>query len=95
LLEIDLAGARQVRRVVPAAQFVFLAPPSLEELRQRLTGRGTEDDAVIAERLARAQVELAAACEFDAVIVNDDAGRAAAELVRLIELASPPLGSTP
>jgi guanylate kinase len=95
LLEIDLAGARQVRAVLPSAQLVFLAPPSWDELRRRLTGRGTEAQHVIAERLARARVELAAAAEFDATIVNDDAGRAAAELVRLIELASPSVGSTP
>jgi guanylate kinase len=85
LLEIDLQGARQVRLALPAARLVFLAPPSLAELERRLTGRGTEPDDVVAERLARAAVEMRAAGEFDAIIVNDDVERAAAELVTLIE----------
>jgi guanylate kinase len=89
LLEIELQGARQVRQSVPDAQFVFLAPPSWEELERRLTGRGTESSEVIADRLAVARVELAAAEEFDRLVVNDDVGRAAAELVRLIEAVCP------
>jgi guanylate kinase len=85
LLEIELQGARQIRAVVPDAFLVFLAPPSMEELARRLTGRGTEPPDVIAARLARAEIEMAAADDFDAVIVNDDVRRAAAELVGLIE----------
>jgi guanylate kinase len=85
LLEIDLQGARQVRAAMPDALLVFLAPPSWEELRRRLIGRGTEPDDVIAARLAQARVELAAAQEFDVQVVNDDVTRAAAELVALIE----------
>jgi guanylate kinase len=88
LLEIELQGARQVRAKVPDALFVFLAPPSWEELERRLSGRGTEPPAVVAERLARARLEMAAEREFDAVIVNDDVERAAAELVALIEKSS-------
>jgi guanylate kinase len=88
LLEIDLQGARQVRAAMPDAQLVFLAPPSWSELERRLTGRGTEPEAVIAARLEQARVELAAAEEFDAVVVNDDVTRAAAELVGLIEVAA-------
>lgn len=84
LLEIDLQGARQVREVVPDALFVFLEPPSWEELVRRLTGRGTETPEERAERLATAEVELAAKSEFDVSIVNDDAKRAARELVSLI-----------
>lgn len=84
LLEIDLQGARQVREVVPDALFVFLEPPSWEELVRRLTGRGTETPEERAERLATAEVELAAKSEFDVSIVNDDAQRAARELVSLI-----------
>jgi guanylate kinase len=90
LLEIELQGARQVRRSMPQAQFVFLKPPSFEELRDRLVGRGTEPEAVIAQRLDRARIELAAEDEFDQVVVNDDVGHAAAEVVRLIEAACPP-----
>ncbi|MDT4892157.1 MAG: guanylate kinase [Pseudonocardiales bacterium] len=85
LLEIELQGARQVRESMPDAQLVFLAPPSWDELERRLSRRGTEPPEVIAERLERARVEMAAESEFDAVVVNDDVGRAAAELVGLIE----------
>ena len=86
LLEIDLAGARQVRAVMPMAQFVFLAPPSWEELERRLLGRGTEGPQERTLRLATARVELAAASEFDHVIVNDDVHRAADELVAVMGL---------
>jgi guanylate kinase len=84
LLEIELQGARQVRRAMPEAHLVFLAPPSREELARRLVGRGTEDEAAIAERLGVAEVEMAAACEFDVVLVNDTIQHAAEELVRLL-----------
>ena len=70
VLEIDLQGARQVRRAMPEAHLVFLAPPSWDELVARLTGRGTEDQDVIDARLAVAREELAAEAEFDATLVN-------------------------
>lgn len=85
LLEIELQGARQVRAALPAAQLVFLAPPSWTELVHRLVDRGTEDDATVRRRLDRARLELAAEAEFDAVVVNDTVERAAAQLVGLIE----------
>lgn len=84
LLEIELVGARQVHAVQPGALMVFLAPPSLAELEARLRGRGTEDEAAIARRLVRARDELAAAAEFDEVIVNNDVAQAAAELQSLL-----------
>ncbi|MGL4744610.1 MAG: guanylate kinase [Dermatophilaceae bacterium] len=84
LLEIDLQGARQVRERMPEAYFVFLAPPSWDELVRRLVGRGTEDADEREARLATARVELAAAAEFDAVVINDDVQRAAEELVSLM-----------
>lgn len=84
LLEIDLQGARQLRLSVPEALFVFLAPPSWEELVRRLVGRGTESAEDRAARLRTAEVEMAAAGEFDVVIVNDDVRRAAEELVSLM-----------
>ncbi|MDP9116057.1 MAG: guanylate kinase [Actinomycetota bacterium] len=87
LLEIELQGARQVREAMRDCFLVFLAPPSWDELERRLTRRGTESASVIDERLERARVELAAETEFDAVVVNDEIGRAAAELVGLIEQA--------
>jgi guanylate kinase len=86
LLEIELHGARQVRASGEGALLVFLAPPSWDELVRRLVGRGTEAADVIAGRLATAQVELAAQSEFDAVLVNDEVGVAAARLVALMGL---------
>ena len=86
LLEIDLAGARQVRAAMPDARFVFLAPPSWEELERRLVGRGTEDAEERARRLETARVELAAEEEFDHVVINDDVRRATDELVALMGL---------
>ena len=86
LLEIDLQGARQVRATMPEARFVFLAPPSWEELERRLVGRGTEDADERERRLATARVELAAESEFDHVIVNDDVHRATDELIQVMGL---------
>lgn len=88
LLEIDLQGARQVREALPGALFVFLAPPSWDELVHRLVGRGTESAQERDVRLGTAREELAAAQEFDVTIVNDDVARASEELVSL--LMNPP-----
>ncbi len=85
LLEIDLQGARQVRASMPDARLVFLMPPSWEELVNRLVGRGTEGEEERARRLETAKVELAAAPEFDVIIVNDEVPLAAARLVELIQ----------
>ncbi len=84
LLEIELQGARQVRVAMPDALLVLLAPPSWEELVDRLSRRGTEDPAVLQRRLAVARSELEAAAEFDATVYNDDVGRAAGELLALM-----------
>jgi guanylate kinase len=84
LLEIDLQGARQVRATMPEALFVFLAPPSWDELVRRLVGRGTEDEEERTRRLETAKVEMAAEEEFDVTVVNDDVRRAAEELVSLM-----------
>lgn len=84
LLEIELDGARQIRRSNPEAFQVFLAPPSIEELRRRLVGRATEDPAAIAARLRQADIEMSAQDEFDATVINDVVDRAAAELVGLL-----------
>lgn len=84
LLEIDIQGARQVRRHMPEATLVFLVPPSWDELVRRLIGRGTEDEAEQARRLETAHIELAAQDEFDHRIVNSDVGTAAAEVVDLL-----------
>jgi guanylate kinase len=71
VLEIELDGARQVRRALPEAVQVFIAPPSREALRARLVGRGTDDPAQVQERLRAAEDELAAQDEFAHVVVND------------------------
>jgi guanylate kinase len=85
LLEIDLAGARQVKGVAPDARLVFLAPPSWEELVRRLTGRGTEPAEVLERRLAAASEELAAAAEFEVTLVNTSVEDVCRQLVALIE----------
>ncbi len=87
LLEIELEGARQVRRSFPQGFQVFIEPPSLEELERRIRGRGTDDDSAIERRLRRAREELAAAAEFDAVVVNGDLETAIGELEALLQLA--------
>lgn len=84
LLEIDLQGARLVRQTMPDSLFVFLAPPSWEELVRRLVARGTESDEDRARRLDTAVAELAAASEFGATVVNGDVHAAAEELVDLM-----------
>ena len=83
VLEIELQGARQVREALPEAVQVFIAPPNRDVLRDRLLGRGTDSPEVIQARLARAEEELAAQDEFPHVVVNDDLGRASAELIDL------------
>ena len=86
LLEIDLQGARQVRTSWPDARFVFLAPPSWDELVRRLVGRGTESAEERERRLATARAEMAAQAEFDHVVVNREVGQAAEDLVALVHL---------
>jgi guanylate kinase len=85
LLEIDVAGARQVRKAAPEACLVFLAPPSWDELVRRLKGRGTERPEVLASRLASAGEELAAADEFDVTLVNTSVKDVCRQLIALME----------
>lgn len=91
LVEVDLQGARQIRRRCPDAQFVFLAPPDRDELVRRLVGRGTEDAEEQARRLRTAEGELAAVDEFDHVVVNGEIAQAVADLVGLLGSTSQPL----
>jgi len=93
LLEIDLQGARQVRQTMPEALFVFLAPPSWDEMVRRLVGRGTETPAERERRLETARLELAAEPEFDVTIVNTEIPAAGEELVSL--LVGPDHGAEP
>ena len=84
VLEIEVQGARQVRAAMPEAVQVFIAPPSLEVLRERLHGRGTDDDAEVARRLRVAEQELRAQPEFAHVVVNDELEAALAELTAIV-----------
>lgn len=83
LLEIELQGARQVKEVHPEAVLVFISPPSWEELEGRIRGRGSDSDERIRERLAIAQEEMAAAKEFDHVLVNSEVAQVVSRLVAL------------
>jgi guanylate kinase len=80
LLEIDWQGARQVRARFPDAVSVFIVPPSIQALEQRLRGRGQDSEDVIAERMAQARSELSHHGEYDYLVVNDDFDVALAEL---------------
>ncbi len=71
ILEIEVQGAMQVRALCPDAVFIFIAPPSLKTLEERLTKRGTEQPEVIAERVAQAERELSYAEKYDYIVVND------------------------
>jgi guanylate kinase len=84
VLEIEVEGARQVRAAMPEAVQVFIAPPSLDVLRARLEGRGTDDEAEVGRRLAVAERELAAQPEFRHVVVNDDLDDALEQLDAIV-----------
>jgi guanylate kinase len=87
VLEIEVQGARQVRTTLPEAIQVFIAPPSLDALRTRLVGRGTDDEQQVAARLQVAEEELAAKDEFGHVVVNDRLDDAVEELVAIVRSA--------
>lgn len=80
VLEIDYQGAVQIREKMPSACFIFVAPPSIEELERRLRERGTEDETAIQRRLSAARMELSHKEEYDMLLVNDDLDQAASEL---------------
>ncbi len=84
ILEIDWQGARQVREKVPECHSIFVLPPSLETLRQRLTRRATDSEAVIAHRMEEARSEMSHWAEFDYLVVNDDFDTALADLTAII-----------
>ena len=85
VLEIEVQGARQVRAAVPDAVQVFIAPPSLDALRARLMGRGTDDAGEVERRLRVAERELTAQPEFGHVVVNDRLDEALAQLSTILE----------
>ncbi len=85
VLEIEVQGARQVRDALPDAFQIFIVPPSVDALRARLVGRGTDDPAQVAARLCTAERELEAQDEFDAKVRNDRLEDAVADLARIVE----------
>lgn len=89
LIEVDLAGARAIKKSMPEAISVFLAPPSWEDLEARLVGRGTETPEVMRRRLETARTEMAAQADFDEVVVNSRLESACAELVSLLVKSAP------
>lgn len=78
VLEIETEGAANVKKAMPQALSVFIAPPDMEVLEARLRGRGTEDDETISKRLAKAREEMLLAPNYDVFIVNEDGGAEAA-----------------
>lgn len=80
ILEIETQGALQVKEKMPEAVLIFIAPPSVEELENRLRGRHTEDEATIQRRLAQVKTELERSKKYDYVVVNDDVERAVCEI---------------
>ena len=85
LLEIDIQGALQIKKVFPSGVFVFIVPPSLEELSQRIHHRGTDTEEVIQRRLASAAKELSFAHQYNYVVVNDKAEAAAEKVLTILE----------
>jgi guanylate kinase len=87
ILKIDVKGAEQVRKLVPDALFIFIAPPSMEELERRLEMRKTESEKDIAARREIAKTEMSYAPSYDFVVMNDDVDRAADEVLEIISNA--------
>ena len=95
VLEIEVQGARQIREAMPEAEQVFIAPPSVDALRERLVGRGTDDAEDVERRLATALDELEAEPEFGHVVINDRLETAVGELEAIVRGAlGRPLDST-
>ena len=84
-LEIEVQGAKQIREKAPDALFIFLAPPSLSELKSRLVGRGTETEEVIAKRIATAEEELEMMSLYDYVVENDEVTNACDKINAIIK----------
>ena len=86
VLEIDLQGARQIKKSMPESFLVMLKPPSIDELKRRLENRGTESKDELSHRLDVALDEMRAENEFDAVVINDDVQSAVRQLIALLQL---------
>lgn len=84
LLEIDIAGALQIKKKFPEGIFIFILPPSMEELRNRIVGRGTESEADIEKRFGCAMEEISHFIQYDYAIINDDLDRALADIDAIV-----------
>ncbi len=85
ILEIDWQGAQQVKRLLPETRSVFILPPSLETLHERLTDRGQDDPATITRRMAQAVAEMSHYVEYDYLVFNDDFERARDDLAAIVQ----------
>ncbi|MBQ5331791.1 MAG: guanylate kinase, partial [Oscillospiraceae bacterium] len=85
ILEIEVQGAMKIKKVCPEAVFIFILPPSLETLKQRLEKRGTETAEVIEKRVAEARGEIEKAYDYDYVIVNDDLNEAVSDFLKAVD----------
>ena len=85
IMEIDVVGALNAKKEFPETVLVMVVPPSVEELKRRLSGRGSESEAQIENRLARMEYELSYKDQYDHIIVNDDLEKAIAELTQIID----------
>jgi len=85
ILEIDVNGALNAKRIIPSTVLIMIVPPSLEELKTRLSGRGTEDEGQIKGRLERVNYELSLMDEYDYVVVNDEIESAVQKVADIIE----------
>lgn len=84
IIEVDVNGAKQIREKLPQAVSIFIMPPSFAELEKRLSGRGTETEEVIAERMNSALFEIERATEYDYIVVNDDIDTAVDDIIQII-----------
>jgi len=85
MLEIEVEGALQVKKMMPDACFIFVAPPSMEELRDRIINRGTEDPARVEARMKKAEVEIGLAHEYDYIVMNDEVDNAKNRIMAIID----------
>lgn len=88
ILEIEVVGAMKIREKCPDAVFLFIMPPSLSELENRLRNRGTEEEGVVRERVAQASREISCAAEYDYIVVNDDLSQAIADVNAILRAES-------
>ena len=85
ILEIDVVGALNAKKAIPESVLIMIAPPSVDELKRRLIGRGTETYEAIENRLSRLEYELSQQDKYDYVVINDDLERALGELERILD----------